>query len=107
MLTAGTDGAGWHGGFDSSVSFRGGYTATYGDLISGSLGSTMGVYGLQIAGGVNSTLDLATKVTGAYGHAIKAGRSLGVIEKPTKGGLGGGNGGATGGVSGGGGVGIQ
>lgn len=94
MFTAGADGAGWHGGFDSSVSFKGGYTATYGDLISNALGSTMGVYGLQIAGGVNSTLKFASTLTGAMGNGNKLGEALGLVKKATKvvkGGGGGGN----------------
>lgn len=85
-LTAGADGAGWHGGFDSSVSFRGGYSASYGDPIAGALGSTMGIGGLQVAGAINSTMAGISSVTGI---ANRVGQVAGFAQRFTGGGGGG------------------
>lgn len=73
-LTAGTDGDGWHGGFDSSVSFRGGYTASYGDAISGIGGSLGGITGLQIAGGINTGISALSTVAGLATRAGQIGK---------------------------------
>lgn len=86
MLTAGVDGAGWHGGFDSSVSFRGGYSASYGDPIAGALGSTMGISGLQMAGAINSTMAGISSVTGI---ASRVGQVAGYAQRFAGGGGGG------------------
>lgn len=86
MLTAGADGAGWHGGFDSSVRFSGGYSASFGDPIAGALGSTMGIGGLQVAGAINSTMAGISSVTGI---ASRVGQVAGFAQKFAGGGGGG------------------
>lgn len=56
----------------------------------------MGVYGFQIAGGVNSTLKFASTITGAMGNGDKLSKALGLVkkvEKVAKGGGGAGGGG--------------
>lgn len=89
MLTAGVDGAGWNGSFDSSVSFKGGYSASYGDPIAGALGSTMGISGLQMAGAINSTMAGISSVTGI---ASRVGQVAGFAQRFAGGGGGGGGG---------------
>lgn len=86
MLTADADGAGWHGGFDSSVRFSGGYSASFGDPIAGALGSTMGIGGLQVAGAINSTMAGISSVTGI---ANRVGQVAGFAQRFAGGGGGG------------------
>lgn len=86
MLTAGVDGAGWNGSFDSSGSFKGGYSASYGDPIAGALGSTMGISGLQMAGAINSTMAGISSVTGI---ANRVGQVANYTQRFTGGGGGG------------------
>lgn len=86
MLTAGADGAGWHGGFDSSVRFSGGYSSSFGDPIAGALGSTMGIGGLQVAGAINSTMAGISSVSGI---ASRAGQVAGFAQRFAGGGGGG------------------